>query len=188
MMLVCLTGLLPGPGLHSFLSDCSDSLSIMPALVLGVENSTLRYGLRFSVVKTLIHLPSGINPYLETGITIFDRINASPDDKKHIHLKAGLLFRIGPLALSIDSGLLYGNGKLGPTTGVGVWKFFTLYKVEAKKTVKDFPSYRAYVLWRNRYLKKKKRVLKGFSLSVRFFYNYALEPALSGGLFFDLYL
>ena len=171
-----------------YLKSCPDSLSIMPGPVFGLENGTLRYGIRFNVTKTLIHLPHGLNPFLETGITLFDRIDASPDDKKHLHLKIGLLIPAGKLALSLDSGLLYANGKLGPTSGIGLWRFFPFMEPTKKKTIKDFPSYHAYVIWRNKQLKKKKKLFKGSSLSLRLFYNFNRQPALGGGFFFDLYL
>lgn len=185
---VFLIALLTAANASGYLKSSPDSLSIMPGPVFGLENGSLRYGVRFNVTKTLIHLPRGLNPFLETGITIFNRIAASPDDKKHLHLKIGLLIPVGKLAVSVDSGLLYANGKLGPVSGIGLWKFFTYIEPIKKKSIKDFPSYHAYVVWRNRQLRKKKKLFKGSSLSLRLFYNYNRQPALGGGLFFDLYL
>ena len=184
-----LTGLLfAAAPAQAFLGSFQDSLSIMPAPVFGLEKGNIRYGIRFNVTKTLLHLPRVLNFSLETGITLFDRIDASPNDKKHIHLKAGLLIPLGKLALSVDSGLLYANGSLGPVSGLGIWKFFPYVEPVEKKTIKDFPSYHAFVVWRNKQLKKRKRIFKGSSLSMRLFYNYKLQPALTGGIFFDLYL
>ena len=188
LIALCIVCICFSTNTSAFMANCSDSLSIMPGPVFGLEENSLRYGLRFSVIKTLIHLPAPINPYLETGITLFDTIDASPDDKKHIHLKGGLLFDLKILALSVETGMLYGNKKLGLTSGIGIWKFFSFSKYMKNKTIKDFPSYHAYVVWRNNRNRERKKLFKGCSISLRLSYNFQIEPALTSGIFFDLYL
>lgn len=179
-----------GPGvLHgTFMDTCSDSLLLLPKPLLALEEGRLRYGLQFSVQKTLVHISSRLTPYLETGITLFDKIDASPDDKKHLFLKVGCLWRLGPILLSAESGLLYGNGKLGPTSGLGAWKIFSFGPPVENRTIKDFPSYEAFVKWRNTQQKQQNRLFKGCAVSARLFFDYSIQPALSGGLFFDLFL
>lgn len=186
MLVPCL--LLPGIAAGTYMDASSDSLLFLPKPLLGLEKGRLRYGLQFSVQKTLVHISSRLTPYMETGITLFDKIDASPDDKKHLFLKLGCFWNIGPLLLSVESGLLYGNGRIGPTSGIGVWKIFPFVDKIENRTIKDFPSYEAFVKWRNQQQQQKKRLFKGCAVSLRLLCDYTIQPAFSGGVFFDLFL
>lgn len=172
----------------SYMDNASDSLLVLPKPLFGLENGRIRYGLQFSVMKTLIHHGKGFYPYLETGITLFDRIDESPDDKKHVFLKLGALKELGPVAVSLETGLLYGNGRFAPTAGIGVWRFIPFVPGIRKKTLKDFPDYASFVKWRNEYNRARKKLLKGCAVSLRIYHVFSVAPSLSGGVFFDLFL
>ncbi|MCK5176969.1 MAG: hypothetical protein KAQ92_04550 [Candidatus Aenigmarchaeota archaeon] len=169
-----------------YLNTASDTLVILPNPVAGIEKGAIRLGFQFSVMKILIPDKKIIRPYLELGISVFNHIDKSPNDKKHLFLQTGLILPISKIALLVNTGLVYGNKKIFPGLGLSVWRF--LYKKEKliKKTSKDFKTYTAYLAWKNK--KRKSSLIKASALSFNIQYNFNIEPAIVIGLAFNIFL
>lgn len=171
---------------RNFLHNSLDSLIVTPRPVVGLEGGNIRWGLQFSVLKTLLPGPGVVRPFLETGITIFDKIDASPHNKKHLFLSGGLLLGLGKWGVSLDGGYRYGSGRSSGGLGLGVWRFFPYIPKPEAKTMKDFGSAADYFRWKRR--QAKPPLFRGFALSLRLTRGFNMEPGWLAGIGVDFFL
>lgn len=123
--------------------DGYDSLAVIPRPLCALEGGRLRWGLGLAALR-IFRTQAGILPFVELGADYFDRVDASPDDKKMFFLRGGAFIPAGAFSLRGDIGIATIGGQAAPSLGCGLWHFSGL-AVRTPPALADYPDYTAWL-------------------------------------------